>query len=198
MNFKKFNRIPIGPYLEDILAGVPSKSKFVSGPAIYFWRRSYVPSPEVFETADAALAWIEMALQTFPLEISSGMLHSLVKINGIRLCGSTITPKKREDLKAALFDHTIRSSALTFLSKLEELSVPIYIGQTNNLRKRVADHINDKTDFSKYLREVLKEEWSSMALWVYEFEPDSTSEFLELFEWISQSILAPVAVRRPG
>jgi hypothetical protein len=136
--------------------------------------------------------------------LPASQLDFTTQLGPLQIGGGALTPEKIEFLKGGFSTRPDRDNLVEFCRQLASFAPPIYVGQTDNLRKRVLEHRQGKSSLENYIRSNLKREWTDVTL-NYLALPDELStqdqkakKVLETLEMITQLHLAPHGVKRPG
>ncbi len=100
-------------------------------------------------------------------------------------------------------DRIRRKLVVGFVASLRQFSPALYVGQSNNLRLRTANHLNGDTELSEYLVRDLELTWADVELSFCKMsktsDPSKASrELQELLEFVAQRSLSPLGTKRPG
>jgi hypothetical protein len=138
---------------------VPSTS------AVYAWKRKFRPPAKVLADPVALGDWIAATVKTPSAILPPRELSHYLLLHGISIGGAALTENKLSTLKEWVTDAKSRRWLLSMVQSIEVLAPPIYIGEADDLARRVKDHLAYKTDFSLILRDKLNLEWQDCELW---------------------------------
>lgn len=171
--------------------------------ALYLWRRRIVYDPSVASTPQACSEWLE-ALSARPAAVlSKRPLSHCVTIEGLVLGGGGLTHEKRHAMSLATQQRRMRERVARIMSSLTDFMPPLYIGQANNLRTRVHQHLRGDTALKHYIESSLELRWTDVELHYHELSksPNTSEEakrVQELLEFLAQRTTAPFGTDRPG
>lgn len=174
--------------------------------AVYAWRRDWVP-PKQHRGTDELIAWLRAALSTPYSIIGPRTLSQIVVIDGLKVGGGSLTDSKLGLLERLARTAKGRSFLNGYLSSLTDLSPVFYVGETNNLVRRVREHLQGLTTFAETLSSTLKLTWTDMRL--YYFNVGNESDDAEdastpgkslrtLLELVATRAAGAGSVKRPG
>lgn len=172
-------------------------------PAIYLWRRRYAPPDDAKTSAEACMAWIHEVTSQPAARIGRKPLSHCVWTDGIQIGGGGLTSNKEQLLQRMSAKRATRESVLNYIETLSAFALPIYIGESDNLRKRVKQHLDGHTGLGDYLEQYLGIAWRDVTLHycVLSSSPEmseAAKSLQEMFELLAQRILVPFATERPG
>ena len=179
--------------LEDILP---------ESPAIYIWRRSVIAPPVCESSNQHFESWLTTLSGQPAARIARQALSNCVLMEGLQIGGGGLSEEKHRTVTQISGNRKIRKSVINFVESLSSYTPVIYLGQTNNLKVRVKQHLDGLTELHAYLTEMLGLKWPDTEFSFLKMSSDSASpqgtSVRELLELISQRVLAPFAVKRPG
>jgi hypothetical protein len=132
--------------------------------AIYAWRRSLSPTRLALESKAGALDWLNGQLRLPAGEITSKRLSHFATLDKMILGGGEISESKRQLLIDTLAAAKGRRWLLSYVRSLEQLTPPIYIGETKNLHTRIRQHLNSGSDFGRSIDQHDLLEWKYLKL----------------------------------
>lgn len=138
---------------------VPDKS------AVYAWKRKFRPPARIAADPMGLAEWIAETVKTPSAILPQRELSHYLLLHGISIGGAALTDEKLSTLKDWVTDAASRRWLLAMVQSIETLAPPLYIGETDNLARRVKDHLGTKTDFSLILRDKLHLTWQDCELW---------------------------------
>jgi hypothetical protein len=132
---------------------------------VYLWRRVTLPDPTAILNSDQFKKWIDKSISIPFFRSKNICLTDVTKINGlsvrnnfinfssIEIGGGEITTKKNDDLEAMTTTHE-RSILMDMIDKASVQFGPVlYVGEAVSIRKRVFQHILEKSPFRCRLQE---------------------------------------------
>lgn len=170
--------------------------------AVYAWKRKFRPPNGIVSDPIAFAAWIASIVRTPSAILSQRELSHYLLLHGISIGGLSLTDAKLSTLKAWTADPKSRRWLLSMVQSIESLAPPLYIGETDNLARRVKDHLAYRTDFAVTLRDKLNLAWQDCELWYCEV-PDEflgvdAKERRTLVELIVARLAVAGCTSRPG
>ena len=158
----------MGIEIEDAGGTVQSlRSVIPSCQAIYLWRRTLAAPSEALLSTQTFSDWVEHILSQPFAEVKARDLSHFAEISGLRLRSRPLTQAKSRDLLAFGSKQNNRKFLAQFIEQVSPMSPPLYCGETNDLPKRVFDHITGATGFGKRVVEGAFA-WKELALHYYE------------------------------
>jgi hypothetical protein len=121
----------------------------------------------------------------------------------LQIGGGGLTGDKLATAAAACEKRAVRETLIAFVESLSDFTPILYSGQTNSIAKRTLQHINGETGLQEYVYEVLGLSWEQLEMRYAvlgkptDFSNEARS-IQELFELVTQRVLAPFATERPG
>lgn len=170
---------------------------------LYLWRRSYFPPLGVRGSADRCREWVHELAGAASARLGKRPLSHCVWLEGLQIGGGGLTDEKTGALESVTGSASGRDVLATFIETLSQFSHPVYVGQADDLLKRIRQHLAGETDLQAYLSETLGLSWPDLDLYFVVLSPNTarsegSRKVLELFELIAQRLLAPFGTRRPG
>jgi hypothetical protein len=133
--------------------------------AVYAWKRRFQPPRGIEADPVALAAWIAETVKTPSAILPPRELSHYLLLHGISIGGAPLTDEKLNTLKLWATEAKSRRWLLTIVQSIGTLAPPLYIGETDNLARRVKDHLGYKTGFSLTLRDKLNLTWRDCELW---------------------------------
>jgi len=170
---------------------------------VYVWRRRLVAPSQCRAGKDAFCEWLENVSMQPLGRITRRPLSHCVWAEGLQVGGGGLTDDKRNTLQTIAISRSAREFVINFVESLSQFTALIYVGQTDNLRVRIRDHLNGDTALHPYVSELLGLEWADLELRFFTTQSSSAlgireKAFQELLELVAQRLLAPFATTRPG
>jgi hypothetical protein len=154
-----------GLELERAYVGNSSMAEIVpAGSAVYAWRRKFRAPPGIAADPVALASWIAATTKTPSAILPEKELSHYLLLHGISIGGAALTESKLLTLATWAAEPKSRHWLLSMVESIGALAPPLYIGETDNLARRVKDHLGDKTDFSNTLLHKLKLTWQDCEL----------------------------------
>lgn len=172
--------------------------------AVYLWRRVIRRLPGCTASSSACMDWLRSTAAIPVAELGPVALSHCATLKGLSIGGGGLTQTK-EDAEAVHFVHNakFRDYVVGFAESLSIFTPPLYVGQTDSLRRRVREHLAGASGLREYLQDTLGLSWQDTELFYVKTSASSIQseklrslqEFLEL---LAQRALAPFATERPG
>lgn len=173
--------------------------------AVYLWRRDLTPPLYFVQDSKRMFKWIKDSLSTSYVELGEKRLSHFLRVTGISLGGGSLSKSREEILMKFLEKKEGREWMRKFFIGLNVVVPPLYVGETNNMAKRVREHLRGETHFSQILQNKLNLSWDKLTLWYCptnfaEFYSDSnkTEEMRTLLEVVVGFVALAGCTSRPG
>jgi hypothetical protein len=173
--------------------------------AIYIWRRHFNVPVHALASSSAMCDWVRD--YTLAPVASTGVknLSHYARMLGIEFGGGGLTLDKLETLREFVEGGKQRRFLAAFLESLSNVSPVLYVGETNDLRRRLIDHLGGRTQFCQQL-EVRGTPWTDVDVLYYPIgKPRPVEEDGErikarrtLLELLATRLLVAPLVTRPG
>lgn len=174
-------------------------------PGLYVWRRRYTAHQADVFSADEFVEWIISLCRQANAKLPSTTISHCVHTDGIRIGGGELPVDKLRVLQAVSEIPTKRRHLAKIIQELSAFTPPIYVGETNNLRRRLREHLDGSTGLYSYASGVLGLDWVDLDFCYLNTSPsvtdvsnDTDEPYRQTCELIAQRLLAPFAVKRPG
>jgi hypothetical protein len=174
--------------------------------AIYIWRRCLTPPVALLDNPASLCRWIElMTSKPFGL-IENKVLTQFATLKNLALGGSGLSSDKVDSLKRYVAKPAGRRFFANFIRELSPFCPPIYVGETNNVRRRVQEHILGLTDLKETVEQKLSLTWTDLdfyylGLGTLEAEGSDSltkKELRTLLEMITSQMIFAACVKRSG
>ena len=159
--------------------------------AVYAWKRKFQPPSGIVSDPVALADWVARTVKTPSAVLAQRELSHYLLLHGISIGGGPLTDDKLNTLSTWATEAKSRRWLLQIVQSIGVLTPPLYIGETDNLARRVKDHLGNKTDFSQTLSEKLSLTWQDCDLW-YCLVPD---EFLTIDAKARRTLLELIVAR---
>lgn len=164
-------------------------------PAIYLWKRSIKAPQECQASEELFSEWLQNALRTPNAVISESKLNHCAQIKELRVGGGVLSEEKIQTLASLSQNTKGRKTLIGYIESLGNFFPPIYVGQTKQLRARVIDHLEGKTELDSYMKTIgLTFDDVSLEYCIIK----GSNPPLELLEMTSQLLLSPFGTKRIG
>jgi hypothetical protein len=174
-------------------------------PGLYLWRRRYVASQADVLGPEEFVQWVIELCRQANARLPSTTISHCVHTDGIRIGGGDIPQDKLRVLENISGQATKRRHLAKIVQELSAFTPPIYVGETNNLRRRLREHLDGSTGLYSYVNNVLGLDWADLDFCYLNTAPkpvetanDPDEPYRQTCELIAQRLLAPFAVKRPG
>ena len=170
--------------------------------AVYAWKRSF-RAPRGLASDPVSLArWLAETTKTPSAILPQKELSHYLLLHGLSIGGAALSEAKLQTLEEWVKEVKCRRWLLEVMESIGALAPPLYVGETDNLARRVKDHLGYKTDFSITLRDKLKLSWQDCELW-YCLLPEelitvSPKERRTLIELVVARLTVAGCTSRPG
>jgi hypothetical protein len=135
------------------------------GSAVYAWKRKFQPPSGIVADPGALASWIAEAVKIPSAILPQRELSHCLLLHGLSIGGAALTDEKLQTLSLWVTEAKSRRWLLAMVESIGTLAPPLYIGEADNLARRVKDHLGNRTDFSLTLRDKLKLTWQDCELW---------------------------------
>jgi len=154
-----------GATLVDALAnesldGLLEKMGCVDKAGIYVWLRRISPQNARLGTPGTFLEWLVESLGRHQGVVSDNLRH--IGRMTVDLGGSALSPGKQEAMKEFSSNFELLKDYKKALSVFDYTQV-LYVGESNQLHKRLGDHLRGNTDFAKRIL-ALGYAWEELGL----------------------------------
>lgn len=133
--------------------------------AVYAWKRRYRPPAGVVSDPVALSDWVAKTVEIPSAILPRRELSHYLLLHGMSIGGAALTDDKLSTLQAWTTEQRSRRWLLELVQSIEALAPPLYVGETDNLARRVKDHLGNRTDFAVLLRDKLNLTWQDCELW---------------------------------
>ena len=155
-----------GAELESCYVGSRPMAELVPPkPAVYAWRRNFRPPPELTADPVSLAEWIAETTRSPCASIPPRELSHYLLLHGISIGGAPLTEAKLHTLRCWASEPRSRRWLMDVIESIRALAPPLYVGESDNLARRVKEHLGLKTDFSLTLSKQLKLVWQDCDLW---------------------------------
>ncbi len=140
---------------------------------IYIWKLAVRPL-RPFHTTSELVDHIRSRLQT-PVGSTNGQLGLFYQINNLTIQGRDLTTNNIDQLTIqadqAGQGRLFRSFMKEFLESLEAFTPALYVGEAQDLRKRVKDHLVGRTGFSDFITKESSLDFSKLDFYFFVSPP---------------------------
>lgn len=173
-------------------------------PAIYAWRRLLRPPPGVLDAPTQFLEWVEKVLSTPVATIRDREISHYAILTCFTLGGQGLSPDKIETLKAMAAKPKGRRYLAGFLNEISDMLPAVYAGETDNLYRRVREHISGESGLLSSITLDLHLAWRDLELWYWALpaqmaeDSQQNKSLRTLLEMIATRLAIAPYVRRIG
>jgi hypothetical protein len=121
------------------------------GSAVYVWRRHLTPPSEIAGNGALFARWMAEAVKVPSAKLPRQDLSHFLSVDGVSLGGNPLTDDKVSTLREWLIDAQSRKWMAKFVGSVSDLAPPLYVGESDELPRRIKEHLNGDTDFSTTL-----------------------------------------------
>ena len=118
------------------------------GSAIYVWKRHLVPPAQIVANGALFAKWISECVKTPSARLPRQELSHFLALEGISLGGAPLTDDKLSTLRDWMGDGRSRKWLAQVVTSVGDLAPPLYVGESEDLPRRIKDHLRGETDFS--------------------------------------------------
>src|SRR5687768_15471347 len=111
--------------------------------AIYAWKRKFQAPSGIVTDPVAFAEWIANTVRTPCAILPERQLSHYLLLHGVSIGGSALTDAKLETLKEWAAEPKSRRWLLAMIESIGSLAPPLYIGEADDLARRVKDHLGD-------------------------------------------------------
>lgn len=188
----------IDAYLESAISELIPLSS-----GLYVWRRRIVYDQECVSTPESCSEWLQRLVDKPSAVLHERALSHCVTLQGLTMGGGGLSVDKEKALSLVTEHRKMRERVVAIMASLTIFTPPIYIGETNNLRSRVQDHLGGKTGLKGYVEKELELRWPDLEFHYHELSSTTNTSIQakrvqELLEFLAQRTLAPFGTVRPG
>lgn len=185
-------------YSDSTLASLVPKTS-----GLYVWRRRIASDNRTISSPELCREWLHKLADCPTAVLGERQLSHCVAIKGLSLGGGGLTDEKDSALSLISGQRRLRERTVAIMTSLTKFMPPIYIGETNNFRIRVRDHLRGDTGLKQYVESELMLKWHDLEFHYHELSAstetsDEAKRVQELLELIAQRALAPFGTVRPG
>lgn len=175
----RINRSPYGRWhavrgdeLQDAFTGGSFPTEMVVDcEAVYIWKRALRPPPTAHHTGDRFVEWLQ-EIATFPIaEVKERRLAHFAMLGALHIQGAPLSLDKLNELGTLAAVPKGRRWLEQFLSEVALHAAPLYVGESNRLRARIAEHMRGDTAFGTRMNAIDSAIWSQLDLHFYAFGP---------------------------
>lgn len=176
----------------------PITSVLSNSAAIYMWKRNLAPPWLAQHSRQEMYDWCKKLVETPSGVIEGAQISHSLKSLGFELVGKL--DAKKDSLNEFLSTPEHRKWAFKFLQDLEPHTPPIYVGQTQNLEKRVRSHMSGVDGFGKKISEHSNLSWDDLHLryCIVTGKVEVTKKYIEAMEYITQVLTISGYTTRAG
>ena len=172
-------------------------------PGIYLWRRNFNAGTSIVGSKVEFIKWLEKVTSQPNAVIDATQITHCVQSAGYFVGGGGLTEEKQTSLDRLANNPKFRRMLQRYIETLSDFTPPIYIGEADSLLSRVKNHLSGDTNLQTYVEDKLGLSWKDLTFQFFVTSKhkkvtDDKKSKQELFELISQRLLAPFGTRRPG
>jgi hypothetical protein len=188
---------PVSQWRQE-LGAVPSR------PGVYIWRLRFGVGLDHLNDGPSFYDALEDELRLPIGSLPEVAVRPSFRHGPARVGGGNLHDQKRDFLRQSFSKPAAIQQMLLYISDLDRFASPIYVGSSMQLRERLVEHVEDRTELVPYVRDELGRSLTQVSLsyWVLPeplaTNPDNASKLVKCVEMIAQILLAPHAVKRQG
>lgn len=166
--------------------------------AIYMWKKALDNSTMTLRDGKYMLNWLDSLLATPHGGMTDQHVGTYLHFGTIELKPYPLPQQIREAMTRWGAKQSNRHWMNAFLTHLAQHTPSLYVGETGNLQRRVAEHLHAETDFGEFVAEYLS--WPALDLHYYDLGSESTqnSQIRKSLEYITNSLTLGGYTKRPG
>jgi hypothetical protein len=188
---------------DDVLSySGPASDLVESGPALYLWKRNF--RPQALDLADSVLfmAWLRRVISAPVAELDGVRIAHFLTVRGISLSGE-LTETKDGYLSTLSKNEKGRKIIVEFLRDLAGQAPALYVGETDEVSRRLLEHLNGETLFGIQINESEHLSWSDLEFHYLELktkDPDSSKSknYRTALEQIAANVTIAGLTKRAG
>lgn len=176
-------------------------------PGVYAWYRNINLYPKI-DSRDAFLTAVQRLVDARLSPLHQGKLGFLYDLS-VQEAGGPLSASAQATLEGVAESRDGRAMVASFLKSASLLLAPLYIGKTNNIRRRIGSHIEGRSELGRLLEDNGMSLSDCMVCYRYVEESplrldsqETTTEALRSVSLLLEELLTrlgPAAfVRRPG
>jgi hypothetical protein len=119
-----------------------------AGSAIYVWKRLLVPPAAIVANGALLTKWLSDCVKVPSARLPRQELTHFLSLEGVSLGGSPLTDEKISTLREWMADNQSRKWLAKVVGSVGDLAPPLYVGESEDVPRRIKDHLGGKTDFS--------------------------------------------------
>ncbi len=166
--------------------------------AIYVWKKTLQDSRRILADGQSLIDWIDHLLSTPHSIVNDKHISPHIHFRSIELKSQPATAHARQILRHWAADRKNRHWLNAYLRSLSQHTPALYVGETGNLQRRIAEHLRGQTDFGALVEERLS--WNFLDLYYFDLgnEGPEDSQLRKAIEYITNSITFAGYTKRPG
>jgi len=187
-----------GEDLVNAYGGSSNDSMLENAPAIYLWKRNLRPEFSEKNNSQKMLDWCRRLVETPVASFKPSRISHSARSLGFELVGSLDT--KADQMYELLKSHEGRDWVFNYLKALEDHAPALYVGQTDNLERRIKEHLRGSKGFGREISDNPAWDWSSLHLRYYLIDGPAAEikHQLEAIEYVTQVITIAGLTTRAG
>ena len=191
-----------GRELEDMfLRSEDLRTRLPGGSAIYVWKRLLAPPAQVVGNGVLFSKWLADAVKVPSAKLPRTELAHFLALDGVSLGGSPLTDEKLLTLRDWMTDGPSRRWLVSVLASITDLAPPLYVGESEDLPRRIKEHLAGESDFSGALSR-LGLKWADCRLSVCSVPPEFLKADAKSRRTLIELVVARLAIAgstsRPG
>ena len=188
---------------EDLVEGYESGSLADLLPersAIYLWKRNLRCTSNEMATAESMTAWLARQVQTANGRVDGSRVSHFAYVKEFELRPGEL----KEERQKLFMDYFKRRNSRRYMARyMKEVAThlpALYVGESGNLLRRVAQHIHGDSQFGTTITEHSDLSWIDLDLFYWELDEadDNDNELRKAIELVTTAVTIGGFTRRPG
>ena len=127
---------------------VPAKA------GVYIWQRSLTPPLGVMESRPAFSAWLKDLVSLPAVRVQGKQIEHFLHLRDVQVGGLALSVDKLDTLSRLARNEAGRLFVVRFLETLSSHLPSLYVGQSDDLQRRVMEHVSGRTGLCEKLKSV--------------------------------------------
>ena len=166
--------------------------------AIYIWKKALQNPGQVLTDSRSLVGWIDHLLDTPHSIVNDKYVGPHIQFRTIELKSQPATQRVRNIIQHWTTKRSNRHWLNAYLASLTQHTPALYVGETGNLQRRIAEHLRAQTDFGILVDNHLS--WNSIDLHycILGVQGKEDNQLRKAIEYITNSLTYAGHTKRPG